>query len=222
MKRVEVNEAAPIIDRMLALLVSFVPPKGMAGADVRTSVGDVRAYARELCTNDALGPPLLNCFEQARLNGVTWQQFETVRASVDAETPTTLGGQLVQNAGVRLALSEIAMIVSGLTFVSRQDVETIKNALLQPFFDAEEIAADDMDQMTFQTLISMHGALTNHLVVTALPLPQMLNYQFFSVMPSLALSYRLYKDASRSDEIRAENGIVHPAFCPLQGQALST
>jgi hypothetical protein len=221
MKRADVDEAAPIIDRMLALLLSFVPPKGMAGADVRTAIGDVRAYARELCTNDALGPQLLNCFETARINGVTWQQFETVRESVDAETPATLGGALVQNAGVRFCLSEIARVISSTTFISRQQVETIKAALLQPFQDAEEVAANEMDQMTFQTLICMHGALTNHLVVTALPLPRMVRYQFYTVLPSVMLAYRLYQDASRCDEIRAENKVVHPAFCPLQGLALS-
>jgi prophage DNA circulation protein len=35
------------------------------------------------------------------------------------------------------------------------------------------------------------------------------------------LAYRLYADASRADEIRAENKVVHPAFCPPTGIALS-
>jgi prophage DNA circulation protein len=206
---------------MLAMLVSFVPAKGRAGVDVRTAVGDTRAHARKLCTDDALGPPLDNCFEQARAAGVTWQQLETVRRSVDAEVVTTLGGALVKNCGVRLCLAVIAEIVAATEFVSRQQVDTIKSLLQQPFLDAEEVAADNMDQMTFQTLISTHGALTNHLVQTALPLPRMLQYKFFSVLPSLVLSYRLYDDASRCDEVRDENKIVHPAFCPLQGLALS-
>ena len=30
-----------------------------------------------------------------------------------------------------------------------------------------------MDQMTFQTLVALHGATTNHLVATARPLPRM-------------------------------------------------
>jgi hypothetical protein len=221
MKRADVNEAAPIVDRMLALLVSLVPPKGEFGVNARTAIGDTRANVFMLCANDALGPPLDNCFEQARLAGVTWQQLETVRESVDAETPITLGGALVQNCGVRLCLAVIAEIVSDMTFVSRQQVDVIKTALQQPFQDAEEIAADEMDQMTFQTLISTNGELTNHLVQIALPLPRLLQYQFYSVMPSLVLAYRLYDDASRCDEVRDENKIVHPAFCPLNGVALS-
>jgi prophage DNA circulation protein len=206
---------------MLALLVSFVPPQGPSGVDVRTAVGDTRANCRVLLTSDALGPSLDNCFVQARLAGITWPQLEAVREQVDSETVTTLGGQLVKNTGVQLCLATIAEVIAAMTFVSRQDVETLKATLFQPFQDAEEIAADDMDQATFQALISLHGALTNHLVQTALPLPRMVNYQFYKTLSTLGMAYKLYDDASRCDELRAENKIVHPAFCPLLGDALS-
>ena len=49
----------------------------------------------------------------------------------------------------------------------------------------------------------------------------MIGYQFAEVLPTLVISYRLYGDASRADEVRDENEIVHPAFCPTIGQALS-
>ena len=103
----------------------------------------------------------------------------------------------------------------------RQQVDEMKARLLQPFQDCEEIAADEMDQMTFQSLITLHGAITAHLVATALPLPRMLRYQFFQPLSTLVMAYKLYDDASRADEIRSENRIVHPAFCPQTGEALS-
>jgi prophage DNA circulation protein len=40
-------------------------------------------------------------------------------------------------------------------------------------------------------------------------------------MPTLVMAYRLYADASRGDELRAENKVVHPAFSPAAGLALS-
>jgi hypothetical protein len=221
MKPSDVDEAAPIVDRMLALLVSFVPASGLAGIGARTAIGDVRANLYSLCYSDTLGPPLDNCFEQARLAGITWQQLETVRESVDAETPLTLGGTIVKNCGEWECLAVMAEIISAMTFVSRQQVEVIKAAIMAPFQQAEETAADEMDQMTFQTLIWTHGALVNHLVQTGLPLPRLMQYKFYKVQPSLVLAYRLYDDASRCDEVRAENNIVHPAFCPLTGLALS-
>jgi prophage DNA circulation protein len=60
-----------------------------------------------------------------------------------------------------------------------------------------------------------------HLVETARPLPRMLNYRFYLTMPNVVMAHRLYADASRADELRNENKIVHPAFCPRQGRALS-
>ena len=109
-----------------------------------------------------------------------------------------------------------------MTFVSRGDVDTVIQSLIQPFEDAEEIAADSMDPATFQALVALHGAITNHLVKTALPLPRMLMFQFFDTLPSLVLAHRLYADAGRADELVAENKIVHPLFCPTVGRALSS
>ncbi|WP_439372916.1 hypothetical protein [Bradyrhizobium sp. DASA03120] len=221
MKRADANEAAALVDRMLTLLLSFVPAKGHEGINARTAIGDTRVNAYKLLIEDAMGPPLDNCFDQARQAGITLQQLETVRRQIEQEKPVSLGAVLVQNVGIRLCLATVAYILASMTYVSRQQVDDIKNALFQPFQDAEEIAADDMDQMTFQSLITLHGAITNHLVQTALPLPRMLKYQFFKPLPSLVMAYKLYDDASRADELRAENKIVHPAFCPMIGEALS-
>jgi prophage DNA circulation protein len=49
----------------------------------------------------------------------------------------------------------------------------------------------------------------------------MLNYRFNQPLPTLVMAYRLYADASRGDELRYENAIVHPAFPPMMGRALS-
>ena len=221
MTRSDANEAAPIVDRMLANLVATVPAKGRAGSDARTAIGDARANAFKLCIYDALGPPLLECFTLARQAGATMQQLDVVRVMLEQEAPTTLGGVLVQNAGIRFCLASEARIIAAMTFVSRQDVDAIRQQMHQPFFDAQEIAADDMDQATFQALVRLNGSMVNHLVSTARPLPRMLNYQFFEPLPSLVMAYKLYSDASRCDEMRDENKIVHPAFCPPTGKALS-
>lgn len=221
MNRHDANEAAPLVDRMLANLVATVPAKGRAGSDARTAIGDTRANAFKLCVGDALGSPLIQCFTLARLAGASLTQIEVVRQGVAAEVTATLGGALVENAGIRLCLATQARIIAALTFVSRQDVDALKQQLQQPFQDAEEIAADDMDQATFAALIALHGAVTNHLVATARPLPRMLNFQFYEPLPSLVMAYRLYGDAGRADELREENKVVHPAFCQQTGRALS-
>jgi prophage DNA circulation protein len=221
MKRVDADEAAPIADRMLANLLGTLPAKGRAGSDARTAIGDTRANAYKLCINDAMGAPLDQCFDLARQAGSTVQQLESVREMIEAEAPVTLGGTLIKTSGIRLCLAAQSRIVAGMTFVSRQDVTAIKQQLYQPFRDAEEIAADSMDQMTFQALITLHGAVTNHLVATARPLPRMVSFRFHEPLPTLVMAYKLYDDASRCDELRQENKLVHPAFAPMTGLALS-
>jgi hypothetical protein len=221
MKRLDANEAAPIVDRMLLALLGTVPAVGRAGSEARTAIGDTRAKAYKLCINDALGPPLDSCFDLARQAGSTSPQLNVVREQIELESPVTLGGQLVRDAGIRLCLAAQCRVIASMAFFSRQDVDALKTQLYQPFQDAEEIAADSMDQMTFQTLVALHGTVTNHLVATARPLPRMVQVQFFEPLPTLVMAYKLYDDASRCDELREENKVVHPAFCLPTGRALS-
>jgi prophage DNA circulation protein len=120
------------------------------------------------------------------------------------------------------ALAQEGKIISSMTFTSRQDVDDLLYQIQEPFNTAEEVAADTMDQTDYQAITGLRAAIVNFLVSTARPLPYMLSYQFAKPLPSIVISYRLYGDASRYDEIRQENYVVHPAFCPPTGQALSS
>jgi prophage DNA circulation protein len=121
-----------------------------------------------------------------------------------------------------MALAQESKIVIAMTFTSRQDVDAMILAVQNAFADPIETAADTMDAMVFRALVALQASLINHLVSTARPLPQMVAYQFATSLPSLVISQKLYGDASRYDEIRNENKIVHPAFCPPIGLALSS
>jgi prophage DNA circulation protein len=222
MDRPDSVEAAAIIQRLTQRLAACIPSAGLTGAQARVRLGDLAAYAEIYLANDQAGEPLQTCFDLVRVAGASQKQFEDVRQQVEIqEHPQTLGGVLIQNACMYLCLAEQAQIIAALTFVSRQDVEALKATMRAPFDDAEELAADDMDQATYAALISLDATLTNFLVTTARPLPRMLGYQFGGPLPSLVIAYRLYSDAGRADQIIAENKVVHPAFCPALGQALS-
>jgi len=56
-------------------------------------------------------------------------------------------------------------------------------------------------------------------------LPRVINYNVGGVLPSLTVAQRLYPDAmlntDRSDELRLENKIIHPAFMRPTGICLS-
>ena len=221
MNRADAQDATPIVLDMLESLARCIPSAGLAGSQARSAIGDVEANVITLLYDDELGPPLANCFALVVQAGATQPQIEQVRRGIAAEQPKALGGFLVQNSGMYLCLATEAQIIAGMTFVSRQDVDALKLVMRSPFDDAEETAADDMDQASFMALISLDASITNFLATTARPLPRMTGYQFATPLPSLVIAYRLYQDASRADQIVYENKIVHPAFCPPIGQALS-
>jgi len=78
-----------------------------------------------------------------------------------------------------------------------------------------------MAQAMYRALVELHGALMFHLIETARPLPRLLAFEFAAPLATLLIGYRLYADAGRADELRAENKVVHPAFAPPSGRALS-
>ena len=221
MYRTDVLEAAPIVLRLLNHLAACIPAAGVGGSSARTAIGDTAAIVTSLLSNNTLGPPLANCFNQVMLAGASQPQIDQVRVLTSVETPKTLGGAMVQNAGIYLCMATEAQIIASMTFTSRQDVEAIKVTLRAPFNAAEALAADNMDQASFMALIGLDAAITNFLVTTARPLPRMTGYQFATSLPSLVIAYRLYQDASRADQVVQENRVVHPAFCPPTGIALS-
>ena len=81
-------EAEPIVDGVLKALLAWAPTRGRPGANLRAAVNYVRAYAPRLLQSDALGPPVLGCFEAAVATGINLQQMERVRAVAETYTPT--------------------------------------------------------------------------------------------------------------------------------------
>ena len=221
MNKADALEAAPIVIRCCQNLMTTISPTGLNSSAARTQIGDTIGNAYLYLRADTLGPELDQCFTMVRQAGATLGQIEQVRTLVAQEAPKTLGATLVQNTLIQFCLATKSEIIGNTTFISREDVDAVKQEIQQPFLDAEEQAADAMDQMVFQALMGLHGATVNYLVTTERPLPQMLSYQFAVPLNILVVAYRLYSDASRADQVRAENKIVHPAFAPRQGRALS-
>jgi hypothetical protein len=222
----DVEEAAPVLRTVLNCLVEHFagPAKDEeAAAQFRAACGRLAVDAEPLLYNDIAGAPLAECFEFARLAGITITQLTGCREDIIEETEhvTTVGGFLVKNCAIRFSLATEGRIVADMTFKTREEVEQWKLQINSDFASAEEVAANDMDAMSYRYLVQLHAAITFYLVETQRPLPRMLQYRFSKILPSLALSYRLYADAGRADELRSENRIVHPGFCPLSGRALS-
>jgi prophage DNA circulation protein len=215
------KEATPIMQRALRELLTAAPTRGRAGSDLRTACGRLMATAAILIQRDEAGQPLADCFELAYKTGVTQKQISYVRSTVVAEAPVSVGGLLIKNSIIEMCLSVEGRVIADMDFTTRGEVEQMMLTMNEAFGAAEEVAANDMDAMTYRALISLHASITFFLTETARPLPRLIRFAFAASMPTLVTAQRLYYDAGRADELRQENRVVHPAFMRATGQALS-
>jgi hypothetical protein len=218
----EVHEAAVFV-RLAAdrLLVTSDDQVGRAGSDLRRACGDIQANAEAYITQNQIAVKLAGCFRQALLTGATLDEFDRIRSELILIAAVSQTAILIKQACINFSLQQMARALTGMTFTSRADVDLIMPLLNDAFKQAEETVADEMAQTAYMGLVTLHAAVMFHLYETARPLPQMLNFQFAAIRPTLVQSYRLYADASRADQLRQENKVVHPAFAPRVGQALS-
>jgi prophage DNA circulation protein len=218
----DVREAADIVRVATSMLLQTSNNQiGRAGSDLRRACGDMAANAETYITYNQIAPKLAYCFNQARLTGATMDEFNRIQEALVAETPVSLIAVLLTQACIAFSLQQLSLALLSITFTSRQDVDAVLPQINAAFDLAEEAAADEMALVTYRTLIALHAATTFYLYNTAQPLPQMLDFQFAAIRPTLIQSYRLYADASRADELRDENKVVHPAFAPRLGRGLS-
>jgi prophage DNA circulation protein len=222
MLKADAEEAAPIVRLTFDAILAITTGQGRPGADLRTAIGDFNAHALPLLQSDQSGPPLLHIFELTRKNGATLPQLALVRATTSSRSPATLGARLIKNSLIHLSLATEARVIADTVFKSRQAAEDMKDAMAEAFDDMEEIAADDMDTGSYAALVDLDAAVADYLMTAQRPLPYMLNFQFAGPAPDLVFAHRLYHDAGRSDELREENGVIHPLFMPPFGRALAS
>lgn len=121
----------------------------------------------------------------------------------------------------RAALVSLARAEATYQPVSYDDAAALRESITAAL-DAEiTIAGDAGQDDTYLALKQVRSAIVRDLTTRGASLPTVVTVSFGVSMPSLAIAQRLYKDASRSDQITAEANTIHPAFCPLSFQALS-
>jgi prophage DNA circulation protein len=98
-------------------------------------------------------------------------------------------------------------------------VRTMVASALQAEIDS---AGDSGDDAVYTALKALRAAVVEDLNTRAAQLPTLMTVRTQAPVPSLVLAYRLYGDASRSDELIAEAAPVHPAFMPTIIKVLSS
>lgn len=221
----EVNEAVAATALVLnALLSTLFGRTGESGAQLRFQCGQLVTNGGGYLHAGGLTfwQALSNCFEAAPAAGATFAAMENVRAVAEAIIPIAPATIAVKNFSIRMALAEQARIIAATNYASREDVDRCYDQINASFDRAETVAADNLDNVAYSALLSIHAAVSNDLANRSRPLPRMTTYNFATRMPSLWMAQRLYYDPARGAELIAENKPIHPLFMPSTGAALSS
>jgi hypothetical protein len=221
MDKLDAVEAAKIADTVLKALMAQSSIRGSQGSQLRSAVSLFRLNAQSILISDSAGSYLENIFRLAQSNGILLPEMDYIRGIAAAQNAVLPGAILIRDSLVQYALVTEGLIIAGMTFVSRDDVEAARTLIYAGFVPMEEQIADSIDPSGYMVLIQCRAAIYHHLTVTAMPLPRILNFAFAEPLTTLVAAYRLYADAARADELRDENHVVHPGFVLPTGRALS-
>ena len=145
----------------------------------------------------------------------------------DAAGGAGLGGDMaivrdaISVACRRLVLASLGRAVAAYKPTSYQDAANLRGMVTAALDVEITAAADAGDDSAYNVLRDLRAAIVLDLLTRGATLPQTITAHFQLPLPALVIAQRLYRDGSRSDEIIAESGAPHPAFCPISFQALA-
>jgi hypothetical protein len=214
------NEIEGIVYRSTAELMAFGSGIGRAASSLRAAVGDVRAHINKYVADGSFGRRLVQCYRLATEAGISVNWMDNVLKQLMSEKPKTLPAVLVVQASILFALAQDGRIIRRTEFVSRTDVDNMLVKMKNWFDVAKMLASEQRDNPIYNQIVALGGAITRYLADTARPLPRMLTYTF-EPSPALKVAWSIYYEDDHSEDIIAENKVVHPAFCPINLRALS-
>lgn len=218
----EATEAVGVLQAAMTALQAAVPGQsGRAGAAFRYACGDLLAQAPTLIPAGAIGAPLRACFDQAVTAGATLNGLYALRVAVTGLSLVGLPAFAVAGGCYCHALEAEATILSRATFASSGVALQGLAVFSASIGAAQDWALDNHLSAQYQALLALGAAVARDLQARGAQLPRVTTYGFGRGTSSIVLAYRLYGNANRADELRAENGVVHPAFMPATGTALS-
>jgi len=122
----------------------------------------------------------------------------------------------------RSALAALAVSCTNYQPSSSDDAMALLSTVTGLFDDEILVAADNGDTQTYGSLRDLRAAVVQDLLSRGAQLSAQVLIQTNAPQPSLQIAYRLYRDASRSDDLIARAAPIHPAFMPTVFEALSS
>lgn len=224
MKRADLDECVALTAQILGFLIQAVPHSattGIAGAQIHADIGSLNATAGTQLNSGMFSVSLANCFYDAFSTGISFVSMSNVRAQILTLKPVSPSAILLVQLAEYYSLVMEGRIIAAMTFTSSNQVENLITEIHSEFEHAQDNAANENDATVYLALINLHASITNLLVSSTYALPRIVQYRLGKSVPSLLLAQILYSDGSRADELLQENNVVHPAFMPVIGTALS-
>jgi len=121
----------------------------------------------------------------------------------------------------RAAIASVALASSRYQPTSSDDAASMRDQV-SALLDAEiDIAGDQGEDDTYEALRTLRAAVVADLNKRGAGLSSIRTFDFAASMPVLVLANRIYRDATRADELTTQINPIHPAFCPKSFKALA-
>jgi prophage DNA circulation protein len=121
----------------------------------------------------------------------------------------------------RAAVVALARASSDYQPASAADAVAVRNTVCDALDREIEIAGNQGEDGTFNAMRRLRAAVSKDLTARGAGLPGQATIQSMAPVPAPVLAQKLYRDATRGDELVSTSGCVHPAFLPLTFKALS-
>jgi prophage DNA circulation protein len=198
-----------------------------ARATLAAAVAGVATLAGELGLPGALAPDLASAVQAsvAALAATCADPADAVRllaslAAFAEPSVTAVSGPIGDLH--RRALATALARAGALYQPSSHDDAVAVRGLVAGALDTEiEVAGDSGEDATFDALRALRAAVVQDLASRGAALAPLATFTLGAALPSLALANRLYRDATRADELVAEADPVNPLFMPPSFRALA-
>ena len=121
----------------------------------------------------------------------------------------------------RVALASLARASAGYKPRSYQEAAALREQIADAIEAEMLLAADAGEDAAFAAMRNLRSAVVQDLTARGANLPSIVTIMTPLPMSSLVLSYRLYGDPSRADQLANAAKAAHPAFLPTKFQALA-
>lgn len=137
------------------------------------------------------------------------------------------GGMAVVSAATsalirRAAVAQLATTLTTYQPFSQQDAQTVLLSAIT-LFDSEILtAADNGDDNSYLALRTLRVSVIQDMNARAANLAPIAAFTVAACLPALALANRIYRDATRADQLVTQVSPIHPAFMPVSFAALAS